>query len=97
MNKREQSREEWEQEIREMQQNITPAEAPWAAHYVAKKGSRAPIQDMPHLLRLLPGGVLLVLGFSAFSFHTPRSAVFAASALAIGCYLGFTGFRWNHK
>jgi hypothetical protein len=48
MNKREQSREEWEQEIRDMQQNITPAEAPWAAHYMAKKDFNAPTQDLAH-------------------------------------------------
>jgi hypothetical protein len=97
MNKREQSREEWEQEIREMQQNITPAEAPWAAHYMAKKGSSAPIQDLAHLIRLLLGAALLVLGIGAFSSSIPHSTVLGVAAMAPGCYLGLTGFRWNRK
>jgi hypothetical protein len=95
MNKREQSRAEWEQEIREMQQNITPAEAPWAAHYMAKKGSSAPIQDLAHFVKLLSSGILLTLGFSAFSYGIPHSTEFAVAALAAGCYLGWSGFRWN--
>jgi hypothetical protein len=95
MNKREQSRAEWEQEIRDMQQNITPAEAPWAAHYMAKKGSSAPIQDLSHFVKLLSGGTLLTLGIGAFSSGIPHSTEFAVAALAAGCYLGWTGFRWN--
>ncbi len=96
MNRREQSREEWEQEVREMQQNTAPAEAPWAAHYLAKKGFTAPIQDLTHFVKLLSGGVLLTLGIGAFSSGIPHSTAFAVAALAAGCYLGWSGFRWNH-
>lgn len=95
MNKREQSRAEWEQETREMQQNITPAEAPWAAHYMAKKGSTAPIQDLAHFVELLSAGTLLTLGISAFSSDIPHSTEFAVAALAAGFYLGWVGFRWD--
>jgi hypothetical protein len=95
MNKREQSREEWEQEIRDIQQNITPAEAPWAAHYMAKKGFSAPIQDLAHFVKLLLGGVLITLGISAFSSGIPHSTELAVATLAAGCYLGWSGFRWN--
>jgi len=97
MDKREQSREQWEQEIREMQQNITPAEAPWAAHYIAKKSSAAPIPDLAHLVRLVLGGILLALGINTFSFHIPHGTIFALVVVAIGGCLGFTGFHWNHK
>jgi hypothetical protein len=95
MNKREQSRAEWEQEIREMPQNNTPAEAPWAAHFMAKKGSTAPIQDLTHFVELLSAGVLLTLGISAFSSGIPHSSEIAVAALAAGCFLGWIGFRWN--
>jgi hypothetical protein len=97
MKKRRQSREELEQEIRDVQQNITPAEAPWAAHYMAKKGSTVPIQDLVYFVRLLLAGVLLTLGISAFSSGIPHSTKFAVAALAAGCYLGWTGFCWNHN
>jgi hypothetical protein len=97
MNKREQSRAEWEQEIRDMQQNITPAEAPWAAHYMAKKSSTAPIQDLAHFVKLLSAGVLLTLGISALSSGFPYSTEFSVAALAAGCYLGWSGFRWDHN
>jgi hypothetical protein len=96
MNRREQSRAAWEQEVREMQQNITPAEAPWAAHYMAKKGFAAPIQDLSHFVKLLSAGTLVVLGISALSSGIPHSTEFAIAALAAGCYLGWSGFRWDH-
>ncbi len=95
MNKREQSRAEWEQEIGGIQQNITPAPVPWAAHYTAKKGSTVPIQDLTHFAELLSAGVLLTLGIGAFSSGIPHRTGFAVAALAAGCFLGWTGFRWN--
>jgi hypothetical protein len=95
MNKREQSRAEWEQEILEIQQNITPDQAQRTAHYIAKRGYTAPIQDLAYFVKLLSGGILLTLGFSAFSSGIPHSTEFAVAALAAGCYLGWSGFRWN--
>jgi hypothetical protein len=95
MNNREPSRAEWKQDMREMQQHTTPAEASWAAHSMAKKGATAPIQDLAYFVRLLSGGVLLTLGISAFSSDIPHSTAFAVAALAAGCYLGWTGLRWD--
>jgi hypothetical protein len=96
MNKREQSRAAWEQETREVQQNITPAEAPWAARYMAKKGSTAPLEDLTHFVKLLSAGTLVTLGISALLSGIPYSSAFAVAALAAGCYLGWSGFRWDH-
>jgi hypothetical protein len=97
MNKREQSRAEWEQEIKEIQQNITPAQAQRTAHYIAKRGYSAPIQDLAHFVKLLSAGVLLTLGISALSSGFPHSTEFSVAALAAGCYLGWSGFRWDHN
>jgi hypothetical protein len=92
MYKREQSRAEWEREIRE---NITPAQVQRTAHYIAKRGYTAPIHDLTHFVELLSAGVLLTLGISAFSSSIPHSSEIAVAALAAGCFLGWTGFRWN--
>jgi hypothetical protein len=97
MNKREQSRAQWEQENRQIQQNVTPAEAPWAAHYMAKRGFTAPIHDLAHFVKLLFAGVLLTLGISALSSDFSHSTEFSVAALAAGCYLGWSGFRWDHN
>src|ERR1035441_4247523 len=86
MNAQEQAGAERGQEIMEVQENIPPAQAPWAAHYMAKKGSSAPIQDLAHFVNLLSSGILLTLGFSAFSYGIPHSTEFAVAALAAGCY-----------
>jgi len=97
MDKREQSRQEWENEIREVQGNITPDGEFRAAHYIAKRSSSGPIPDLAHLIRLLLGGVVLVLGFNVFSSGIPYSAAIGVAVAAAGCYLGFTGFRRNRK
>ena len=78
-----------------MQKSITPSAAPWAAHYMAKKGSSAPIQDLSHFVELLSAGVLLTLGISVFSSDIPHSTALAVAALAVGCFLGWIGFRWD--
>jgi hypothetical protein len=65
------SREEWEQGLREMQQSITPAQGLRAAHQVAKRSSGAPIPDFAHLVRLVLGGALLALGIVALSSRIP--------------------------
>jgi hypothetical protein len=95
MNKREQSHAEWEQELQEMQQNLTSAQAQRTAHSMAKQGYTAPVEDLTHFVELLSAGILLTLGISALSSGIAHSTEIAVAALAAGCYLGWTGFRWN--
>jgi len=95
MDKRKQSREEWEQEIRERQHNITPAEQLRTAHYVAKGSRGAPIALA--LVRFVLGGASLGLGIIAFSSGIPHRAALGVASLTAGCYLGFTAFRWNRR
>jgi len=93
----EESREEWEEGLREMQQSITPAQGLRAAHQVAKRSCGAPIPDFARLVRLVLGGVLLSLGIAAFSSRIPYRAALGATALIAGFCLGFTAFRWKRK
>jgi hypothetical protein len=91
------SREEWEEGLREMQQSITPAQGLRAAHQVAKRSSGAPIPDLAHLVRLVLGGASLSLGIVAFSSRIPYRLALGAMALIAGFCLGFTAFRWKRK
>ena len=59
MDKWEQSRREWEQEISERQHNVTPAEQLRTAHYIAKRSSGALIPDFAHFIRFVLGGASL--------------------------------------
>ncbi len=93
----EESREEWEQGLREMQQSITPAQGLRAAHQVAKRSSGAPIPDFAHLVRLVLGGALLALGIVALSSRIPYRVALGAAALIAGCWLGSAAFHWKHK
>ena len=97
MDKREQSRQQWEQEIMERQHNVTPAEQLRTAHHVAKSGAGAPIVNFAHLARLVLGAALLALALRFFSSGSPYSTALGVVALAAGCYLGFTGLRSKHE
>jgi hypothetical protein len=96
---REESREEWEKEFRDVQRNVTPGDDLRSAQIIAKKlsASPAPIQDFPHLVRLLLSGILLVIGFVVFSSDIPHKAALGVSALAASCCLGVAAFRWPRK
>jgi DNA-binding NarL/FixJ family response regulator len=76
--------------------NTTAVQASWAARYMAKRGSTAPLEDLTHFVKLLSAGTLVTLGISALSSDIPYSSTFAVAALAAGCYLGWSGFRWDH-
>jgi hypothetical protein len=99
MDNREQSRQEWEQELRDVQRNVTPGDDLRSAQIIAKNlsASPAPIPDFPHLVRLLLSGVLLVIGFAAFSSDIPHKFALGVAALAASCCLGLAAFRWPRK
>lgn len=99
MHNREESREEWESEFREVQSNVTPGDELRSAQIIAKKLSisPAPIPDFSHLVRLLLSGVLLVVGFIAFSANIPHNTALGVAVLAAACFLGVSAFRWPRK
>jgi hypothetical protein len=81
---REESREEWEKEIIDVQHSVTFPEALRSAQIIAKNSaSPAPVQDFPHLVRLLLSGILLVIGFVAFSANVPHNTALGVAALAV--------------
>jgi Na+/H+ antiporter NhaD/arsenite permease-like protein len=93
------SREEWEKEIIDVQYSVTFPEELRSAQIIAKKlsASPAPISDFAHLVRLLLCGILLVIGFVAFSTDVPHNRALGIAALAAACCLGATAFRWTSK
>jgi hypothetical protein len=95
----EESREEWEKEIIDVQHSVTFPEELRSAQIIAKKlsTSPAPIQDFPHLIRLFISGVLLVVGFVVFSSGIPHKIALGLAALAASCYMGVAAFRWPRK
>ena len=95
----EQSREEWEKEFVDVQRHHTFADGLRSSQIVAKKLSAtpAPIPDFAHLIRLLLGGILLVIGFIAFSADMPHNTALGVAILAAACCLGATAFRWTSK
>jgi hypothetical protein len=99
MHEQEESREEWEKDLIDVQHGVTPAEGLRAGQIITKKlcVSPAPIQDFPHLVRLLLSGILLVIGFVVFSSDIPQKAALGVAALAASCCLGVSAFRWSRK
>jgi hypothetical protein len=93
---REESREEWEKEMIDVQHSVTFPEEMRSAQIIAKKltTSPAPIPDFVHLVRLLFSGVLLVIGFVAFSADVPHNTTLGVATLAAACCLGASAFRW---
>ncbi len=95
----EESREEWEKEVIDVQHSVSFPEAMRSTQIIAKKlsASPAPIPDFAHLVRLLLSGILLVIGFVAFSANVPHNTALGVAALAAACCLGATAFRWTSK
>jgi hypothetical protein len=95
----EESREEWEKEIIDVQHSVTFPEELRSAQIIAKNlsASPAPIQDFSHLVRLFLSGILLVVGFVVFSSDIPHKIALGVAAMAASCFLGSTAFRWARK
>jgi hypothetical protein len=95
----EQSREEWEKEFIDVQRHYTFADGLRSSQIVARKLSAtpAPISDFAHLVRLLLSGILLAIGFVAFSGDIPYNTALGIAILIAGCCLGATAFRWTSK
>ena len=88
-NKREKARQQWEQEIRARQQNVTPADYPEGLHY-------AKIDGLPKVVsqvRFWLGVVLVAVGLSMFGFTPPARVAVATLAIAAGLCLFITAMR----
>ena len=94
-NKREKSRQLWEQEIRARQQNVTPADYPEGLRYV--RGDHLP--KIVSQVRFWFGIVLTAVGVSVFRSTLPAGvAVIAAVAgVVAGLCLTITAMRLNDK
>jgi len=88
-NRRDKSVQEWEQEIRARQQNVTPADYPEGLHY-------ARIEGLPKIIsqwRFWLGVVLAAVGLSIL-----RSTFLAGiGTVACGIVLAITAMRWSDK
>jgi hypothetical protein len=99
MTKHEESREEWEQEISDVQRGVTFPDGLRRAQIISKKASAtpAPIPDFAHFVRFLLSGVSLGIGFLILSSEIPHKTALGVAVLVTGCCLGIAAFRWTRK
>jgi hypothetical protein len=95
----EESREDWERELVDLQRGITPAEGLRRSQILTKKLSAtpAPIVDLAHLLKFLFGVVFFVISFLAFSSGIRYGSAFAGLAFIVGCYLAIAAVQGHRK
>jgi len=94
-NKREKSRQQWEQEIRARQQNVIPADYPEGLHYVR-------VDHLPKIIsqgRFWLGIVLIALGVSVLRSTIPAgvAVVVGIAGVAAGLCLTITAMRLNNQ
>ncbi len=89
------SREEWEKELVDVQRGVTFEEGLRGAQIVTKKlsVSPAPIADFKHLVMLILSAVFLAIAFLVFSSDVPHEITFGVASLAVSCCLGVASFR----
>jgi hypothetical protein len=99
MHNREESREEWEKELIDVQRGITFDEGLRRAQIITKKLSAtpAPIPDFARLVMLLLTGAFLVVAFLIFSSDVSHKSALGVAALAVTCCLGVAAFRRRRK
>ena len=90
-NEGEKSRQQWEQEIRARQQNVTPADYPEGLHYV--RGDHLP--KIVSQGRFWFGIVLTAVGVSVFRSTIPAGV--AVASIATGLCLTITAMRLDGK
>jgi hypothetical protein len=91
IDKREKSRQQWEDEIRARQQNVTPADYPEGMHYARFDG----IPRIVSQWRFWLGIVVMAVGISIFRSGISVAAVVAG--IVAGLCLAVTAMRWNNK
>jgi hypothetical protein len=78
-NKREKARQQWEQEIRARQQNVTPVDYPEGLHYARVEG----IPKIVSQWRFWLGIALIAVGVSVFRSSIPAGVAGIAAGLCI--------------
>jgi hypothetical protein len=78
-NRREKARQQWEQEIRARQQNVTPADYPEGLHYARVEG----IPKIVSQWRFWFGIALIAVGVSVFRSSIPAGVAGIAAGLCI--------------
>jgi hypothetical protein len=91
----EESREEWEKELIDVQRCITFDQGLRQAQIISKKlgTTPAPIPDFAHLVMLLFSGAFLVVAFFVFSSDVPYKLAIGAAALTVSGFLGVAAFQ----
>jgi hypothetical protein len=84
-NRREKARQQWEEEIRARQQNVTPADYPEGLHYARAGG----IPKIISQWRFWLGIVLIAVGASLF----PSSIPTGVAGIAAGLFITITAMR----
>jgi hypothetical protein len=99
MKNQEQSREEWEKELSDVQRNVTPGDDLRSAQIIAKRlsASPAPIADFAHLVTLLISGALLVGAYLVLSSELSHRMVIGLAVLAASVCLGIAAFWRRNK
>lgn len=99
MTNHEESREEWEQELIDVQRGVTFDAGLRRAQIITKKFSAtpAPIPDFAHLVMLILSGAFLVVAFELFSSSVHHKTLFSILALTASCCLGIAAFQRFRK
>jgi hypothetical protein len=90
-NKREKSRQRWEQEVRSRQQSVTPADYPKSLHY-------ARVDGLPKIVsqwRFWLGIVVMAVSASVSRSAIPPGV--AVAGVVVGLCLTITAMRLNDK
>jgi hypothetical protein len=98
MDRREKSREKWEQEFRDDQYNILPADGSRVGHIMAKRSSTpAPIPDLAHLIQALLAGALVISASAILLSSAPHKVWLGLAVLITGFYFGYKAFLPKNK
>ncbi len=89
MDKREKSRQEWEQEIRRRQQNITPANFPEGVHHARIPG----LPKIKSQARFWLGIVLIGVGANVFRSTIAAATAIAATTVVLGLIVAISAMR----
>jgi len=99
MRDHDESREEWEKELIDVQRGITFDQGRRRAEIITRKLSAtpAPIADFAHLVMLLFSAALLVVAFVVFSSDSLHKTRLSIAIVAASCGLVVGAVRWRRK
>jgi hypothetical protein len=99
MHDQEESREEWEKELVDIQRGVTFEEGLRRTQIITKRlsATTAPIPDFSHLVMLLLSAVFLAITFFVFSSDIPHKITVGVASLAVSCCLGVAAIRLGNQ